>query len=178
MPYDAADHERRVARLEDIEAIRRLKCEYAGALDAMVNEDGPDEPVVDLFAEDAIWKSENVGCFQGRAEIVEFLQMFRRSVSFSVNFMLNHRIKVSPERTTATGRWTTWAPLTLNGQPMLLAGLYDDLYRRGEDGRWKFTSVDLRVKFVSNYKVGWADQRISPDWKWKSSRQAVKPNVA
>lgn len=178
MPYPESDHEHRVARLEDIEAIRRLKCEYAGAIDAMVSESGSEKSVVDLFANEAVWKSKEVGRFQGRDEIAGFMKIYRRRVTFSINFMLNHRINVSSERTSATGRWTTWAPLTFDGEPMLLAGIYDDIYRRGEDGRWVFSSVDLRLKFISNYKVGWADQRISPKWNWIGTQATEENNVS
>ncbi len=51
------DLEKRIQRLEDTEAIKKLKYTYAKALD-----DGYDpEQVADLFIEDGLWSISGVG---------------------------------------------------------------------------------------------------------------------
>ena len=57
----ASDLEERIAQLEDIEAIKKLKASYCLHVDH-ANEEG----WVSLFTEDAVWESDKFGRFEGR----------------------------------------------------------------------------------------------------------------
>jgi hypothetical protein len=161
------DEERRVLQLEDIEAIRRLKCEYAKALDKMVNDAGPSHAVIDCFAPDAVWEADHFGRYQGSEGLNDLLDTYNRKVSFVLHFVLGQVITVAQDRSSATGYWTTWEPMTFEGKAMLLAGHYQDVYMR-RDERWKIASSKLNVKFLTDYKVGWAEQRVSGNWHWQA----------
>ena len=61
--------ERRIQQIEDLEAIKRLKYEYAGACDDFYNP----EIMLTLFTEDAIWDGgADFGVHRGHAELKEF----------------------------------------------------------------------------------------------------------
>ncbi|MBH5370477.1 nuclear transport factor 2 family protein [Bradyrhizobium glycinis] len=165
MIHKLEDSERRIAQLEDIEAVRQLKCEYARSLDAMINENGPAQAVLNTFYEDATWESLHFGVYRGYVQLSEFLASYKTKISFSLNFMMNQIIEISPDGSSATGRWTTWAPLTVEGKPMLMAGLYKDAYVK-RNTRWLTSRAEFTVKFVSDYRIGWAEERISKSWTW------------
>lgn len=82
--------------------------------------------------------------------------------------MLNHAITVDVFGKTAVGRWTIWSPMTVDGQPLILAGHYADTYGLIGDA-WKITSVRLRTKFIADYRKGWAQDRIATSWTWPPS---------
>ena len=63
----ASGLEQRIAQLEDIEAIKKLKANYCLHVDH-ANEEG----WVALFTEDAVWDSDKFGRFEGREAIRAF----------------------------------------------------------------------------------------------------------
>ncbi|MBO4227789.1 nuclear transport factor 2 family protein [Bradyrhizobium neotropicale] len=97
MIHKLEDSEHRLAQFEDIEAVRQLKCEYARCLDAMINENGPAQAVLDTFSEDATWESLHFGVYQGYAQLSELLASYKSKISFSLNFMMNQIIEISPD---------------------------------------------------------------------------------
>ena len=60
----------RVRHLEDIEALRNLKAEYAAACDDNYDADR----LAALFVEDATWESQGMGRYEGREAIREFFR--------------------------------------------------------------------------------------------------------
>ena len=60
----------RLARLEDIEEIRRLTIRYADGADRR----NDPKMMRDLFAEDAVWEANGFGVFKGRTQILEGLR--------------------------------------------------------------------------------------------------------
>ena len=71
-----AQLEQRVQALEDINAIRHLKAQYAAYCDDHYNPDG----LAALFTEDAVWESQGLGRFEGRDAIREFFRAPRSSL--------------------------------------------------------------------------------------------------
>ena len=69
----ASDLEQRIAQLEDIEAIKKLKANYCLHVDH-ANEEG----WVSLFTEDAVWESDKFGRFEGREAIRGFSEISLR----------------------------------------------------------------------------------------------------
>ena len=61
----ASDLEQRIAQLEDIEAIKKLKALYCDICDDDHNQDR----IVTIFAEDGIWESKDFGQAKGHAEL-------------------------------------------------------------------------------------------------------------
>ena len=58
---DISELEKRITRIEDIEAIKQLKARYCDICDDMHN---PDR-IASVFAEDGIWESGDFGVAQG-----------------------------------------------------------------------------------------------------------------
>jgi hypothetical protein len=162
--------EGRVQLLEDMEDVRQLKSLYAKQFDEALNSGGsfPPDYLLRHFAEDATWESERFGRYQGRDELREFLVKYRERVSFALDFSVGHLIEIADDRKTARGFWTTWQPMTIDGEAHLLAGRYFDEYARIGEGQWVFTSVRLDVEFLTPYGKGWADERFPENWNWES----------
>src|SRR5262245_32844759 len=93
--------EQRLARLEDVEAIKKLKSQYAKHCDNMYDPDG----IVSLFVEDGIWEAEPFGTFHGRAEIHAFMSEVSKSIVWALHFMIDPDIEVAADGQSAVGTW-------------------------------------------------------------------------
>ena len=152
----STDLEARLKRIEDIEAIRRLKHRYASYCD-----DGYDaDRLGELFLENAVWDGGMLGRFEGAAAIRRFFQACSKTVPFAIHQVTNEILDVDGDR--ATGRWYLWEPLVFakGDQAMWLAGRYDDVYRR-VNGEWRFETVTIEVRMLSPYDRGFANVRIA-----------------
>lgn len=132
----------RIQRLEDIEAIRRLKSLYSHY--ANVGEgSGDPEKFAALFTEDCEWDLSN-NPLHGRQAIIDRLHEIERLHYIGLHFALNPRIDVNGDE--AYGEWDLIFPVyPPDGAPMTtVCGFYWDRFRRTEDG-WKFTCVKYRV---------------------------------
>ncbi|MCB1683417.1 MAG: nuclear transport factor 2 family protein [Pseudomonadales bacterium] len=144
--------EQRIARLEDLEAIRQLKARYCEVCD---DDHNPDR-IITLFAEDGIWEGRGIGRAEGHAQLRELFEGFRRSISFSQHMVMNPIIEVTGDR--ASGTWYFFGPFTFrqgNQAKWQAARYVDDYVKR--DGVWKFQH--LRVKgpgMSADYQSGWA----------------------
>lgn len=125
--------EARLARLEDIEAIRALLIEYGRTFDAR-----DFAAYAALFAPDGVWEG-GAGSYTGPAAIREMVERgFPPSVyPNSYHVMTSIAVDVTgPDSAIAWSRWTF--VVNEDGQPQpLRAGRYEDeLVRIG--GEWKF----------------------------------------
>lgn len=149
----AASLEQRVAVLEDIEAIRKLKARYCAACD-----DGHNPATLGpLFAEDASWEATNMGRAEGRAAIQAKLGAVGRSgrIRNSAHHAINPIIEVAGDR--ATGHWRLIMLYTANrpdGPPeyLRIIGWYRERYVRVA-GEWLFQSLDCTVEEHAPYAL-------------------------
>ena len=143
-----ADLEARIARLEAIAAIQRLKALAAHHVDRYEI-----DAFADLFAEDGVL----VGAFQahrGREAIRENLRLWPTMI----HYVMNPVIDVEGDR--ATGRWCFLRPQTApSGNPYLVGGWYDDEYVR-VGGEWKFASVRISNLFCTTHAAGWGNDPV------------------
>ena len=150
------DFEARLRRLEDVEAIRRLKHRYASYCD-----DGYDaDRLVELFLENAVWDGGMLGRFEGTEAIRRFFQSCSKAVPFAIHQVTNEVLDVDGDR--ATGRWYLWEPLVFakGDAGMWMAGRYDDVYRR-VNGEWRFETVAIELRMLAPYEQGFAKVRIA-----------------
>ena len=148
---------KRVQALEDIEAIKQLKAEYADACDDMYNP----KRMRDLFTEDAVWDGENEGFGKhvGIEEVCQFMDGAKDSLLFGVHFFLQPRIKMLSE-TEAEGVFYLWQTSTMaNGKDIFLAGKEYDKYRK-ENGVWKMSHMTLELFYAADIKQGWKDDKL------------------
>ncbi len=151
--------EQRVQRLEDIEAIRRLKQEYAGYCDAGYDPDG----IASLFTEDATWDAMELNFhLAGRQQIHDFFAEVSKDNSFALHYILGHVIDVADDGVNAQGTWYIWMPATIQGDATWTAAQYTDTYKR-VNGRWLFASVRIDYGFFTTYEKGWVRERIRVD---------------
>ena len=154
--------ERRLARLEGEEEIRRLKARYGELVDARYDREGPRpaeeiaplaDEIASLFTEDAVWDGgAGLGLCRGRAAIRE--RFLAPTLRFSWHYFVKPRIEVEGER--ARGRWDLLAPCTTReGVAVWMAGVEDDEYAR-VDGRWLHSAMRLRVVLYAPHARGWA----------------------
>ena len=150
--------EARLARLEDIEAIRQLKARYCEICDD--NHD-PDL-IISIFTEDAVWEARGIGRAEGHQEIRELFQRFQQSISFSQHMTMNPRIEVAGE--TATGVWYFFGPFTMRkgNRAVWQAARYHESYRKHDD-EWKISHLKVKGPTMSaDYESGWARRDSSP----------------
>ena len=143
---------RRVARLEDIEAIKQLKARYCTICDS--NHDP--ERITSVFTTDAIWEGRGIGHAHGHAAIRELFKGFQRAISYSQHMVMNPIIEVDGDR--ATGVWYFFGAFTMRdgNQAKWQAARYHEDYAK-LDGEWKI--AHLRVKgpgMSADYETGWA----------------------
>jgi len=160
--------EARLAEVEAVQEITRLKARYAELIDSRYTQAGPrpaDEvariadQVVQLFAEDAVWDGgADLGCWTGRSEIRK--RFLDPTLQFTLHYFVQPRIEVEGER--AKARWDILAPVTFgNGKPGWMTGIEDDEYRR-VDGRWLHARMKLSVHFMVPYSRGWGGDGTRP----------------
>ncbi|MBF6560470.1 MAG: nuclear transport factor 2 family protein [Candidatus Binataceae bacterium] len=148
---DNAELEARITRIEDIEAIKRLKARYCAICDDKHNPD----LITTLFAEDGIWEGADLGSHQGHAAIRALFQSFQERISFSQHNVMNPIIEVAGDR--AKGSWYLLGPFTFRkgNRALWLAARYDDDYVK-VNGEWKFQHLRAIGRMAAPYAKGWA----------------------
>ncbi len=143
--------ERRIRRLEDVEAIKQLKARYAMYCDANYDADA----LAELFTADAIWDGGMLGRNEGREAIRQFFRGSSRRITFAVHNILSPIIEVDGD--TATGTWYLLQACTYRdgNQAIWGAAVYTDRYVRESDG-WKFQHVQITSHFWTPFEEGWA----------------------
>jgi hypothetical protein len=147
-----SDLEKRIRILEDIEAIKQLKAEYADACDDMYNP----ERMKALFTSDAVWdgEKEGFGKYEGIDAVCGFFAEAPNSLKFGVHWFLQPRIKII-SATEAEGTWYLWQTSTMaSGKDIFLAGKEYDTYRK-ENGVWKMSVMVLELFYAADIKQGW-----------------------
>jgi hypothetical protein len=158
-----ASIEERLQRLEDIEAIKRLKAWYAECADAKYTPEHEKKSGADLdriawdqalcFTEDARWRAGPFGHLDGRQAIYESFRS--KSWRFTIHFFMNPVIEVRGDE--ASGRWLTWLLGTdkVAQKPVHMVAYTNDTYRRVE-GRWHIATTELDIKFMTDFGGAWS----------------------
>jgi hypothetical protein len=147
--------ERRLTRLEDIEAIKQLKARYCEICD----DDHNPERITSVFAEDGIWESAEFGTGRGHAEIRKLFQGFQKLIEFSQHNVMNPIIEVHGDR--ATGEWYFMGPFKFRQgeQARWIALQYKDEYVK-LNGQWKYKHLRINLRMLAPYDEGWAKHLI------------------
>ena len=137
--------EKRLTRIEDIEAIKQLKARYCEICDDAHN---PNR-ITALFAEDAIWESPDFGKAQGHGAIRDLFTKFQQMFSFSQHNITNPIIEVDGNR--ATGIWYIMGPWTFTetNEEKWMALRYDDDYVK-VNGQWKYQHLRVVLRMTAD----------------------------
>lgn len=128
-------HEAAIRELEDRFALRRLRAEYAKAIDR-----SDWQAYSSLFTEDAVVEYDGLEPLHGRDEILAFGRThLDSSFDSSMHTAFMPSIEVTGE--TASGHWYLYVHYGFSdGTTGWVMGEYEDEYRR-VDGNWRFTYV-------------------------------------
>ena len=160
--------EQRLLVAEATLEIMRLKALYAGFADGKYTDDHQKKPQqerdaiarqqAECFTEDGEFDAGPVGgVAKGREAIFENFRS--KPLLFAMHVFTNPAIDVAPDTQTASGRWMHYLLITPDDTraPTHGMGFTNDRYRR-VDGRWLFTRVETRFKFVVPFTDPWTPQ--------------------
>ncbi len=141
------DLPRRVAALEDLEALRNLKSRYAMGADKCLSTPSRAhaEELVELFTDDAVGDYGFFGRFEGRAQLVHaFENVLTAATRWSLHYMANPVLEVDGSH--AKGSWYFLVYAVAKdappGPPQNFFGRYEDRYVKTEEG-WKIQSTTV-----------------------------------
>ncbi len=147
---DVKDLERRIAVIEDIEAIKRLKYRYWRHLDLKEW-----DALAALFVKNA---SVSYGSgkyeFQGVEAIMRFLRESLGRETGAVTVHQGHHPEIDlTSNTTATGTWALYNYMFNERQNrgIRIGAYYHDLYTK-VGGEWKFESIGYQSLFHEEWK--------------------------
>lgn len=157
--------EQRLQRLEDVEAIKRLKARAGLLADSKYTPDHRKKPQDEL---DAIaW--EQARCFApdgearlGGAAVARghdalFRNFRQRPWRFALHMYYNPMIEWDGDR--AHGHWVFWclASDEVSRAPLHIAGYIEDNYVKLPEG-WRFQSTELRARFNTGFGAPWTGE--------------------
>lgn len=150
---DLADLQRRVRRLEDIEAIRTLRNQYHSCIN-----DGRYADIAALFTQDAVVELGYLARYEGITAINRgFLGMGERERFFIKQFIHSHLVELDGDRGTGTSYLE--ARYGRFGVSYLVSGRYDDVYVR-QDGKWLFQAMIAELYYTVPAGVGWTGDEL------------------
>ena len=135
--------QKRITRLEDMEAIKQLKARYCEICD---HDDYDADAMASLFTEDGTWNADGVGNAEGREAIRELFAGFPKMIARAQHIVANPLIEVDGDR--AHGVWYLISAVTqidgtaASNWPGMAARYHEDYVK--QNGEWKFRRV--RVK--------------------------------
>ncbi len=158
--------EQRIARLEDVEEIKKLKYTYAQVLDAGYD---PDR-VAALFTPDGLWSISGVGgTAKGTENIKKHSANLGKDILWGQHNMFAPIVEVAEDGLTAEGDFylicllTMVAPEAKDGkEAYILAGKYHDKFVK-IDGKWYFQEMVGHIDQSSPWSEGWVKQPFTKE---------------
>jgi hypothetical protein len=150
----------RVARIEDIQAIRTLWAHYAYLADT----ESSGVSISHLHTENARWEAVgpgNFGRYEGKDEIRSFFEHLYAVSPFRHHAMTNDYLDLADDRLSAIGRWKLTDLCTMgieDAEAVLLLGDYEIGFVKGSAG-WLIDAVTLKTAAWSDWSLGWVRQR-------------------
>jgi hypothetical protein len=152
--------EEKIAKLEDIEAIKQLKALYCHLVDDGINGDmAKMDELMARFAEDA-WidfgTEEVPDVHKGRDAVTAFYKgTVCSALSYSAHIVANPLIEVNGDK--AVGSWYVYVPCTFRetNSAVWLAGKYREEYVK-VNGQWQWQSMTFRAEIQTPFEgTGW-----------------------
>jgi hypothetical protein len=156
----------RVAQLEDLAAIERVKFLACRTVDDFVNDAATLDELTNLVTTDYTWTftgpsdTANAPAAPSPAasadEFTAKLTAIAGRLTFSLQFLAGGIIDLEPGDDSASGSWVVWHPFTLDGRAWLLAGRSHDRFEREENGIWWLSETRLDASLLSPWDIDWA----------------------
>lgn len=147
--------EDRINRLEDIEAIKKMKAEYVLACDERRWDDA-----MRYFTPDAVVSFGPFGTFEKLDDLEKFFtEKMPVTIAFTVHRLANPIIDVSGQM--AKGIWYCEIPSTHipTNKAILQQGTYYDEYVK-EANEWRHRKLDLVYSYITEFGEGWVKQNM------------------
>jgi hypothetical protein len=145
--------EARIRRLEDVDAIRRLKVQYFDACDGGFADHTSHVPeeISACFADDGAWDGGPYGTRSGPAAIADFYRDKSHGLAFTV--LSEPTIDVDGDR--ATGRWNVvvYSEFAPSGS-VLVGGIHHDEYVRTPGG-WRIAHTRFERALAHRAAAPW-----------------------
>ena len=148
MTADSNSVEARMRRLEDIDAIRRLRMDYH----RYVNTRTMAEAAI-LYSGDAFVDFGPTERARGRDEIATLYAKYNDQLDIIKQFPANHMIELNGDE--ATGQAYADARYGYDGHSVMACASYDETYRRTPEG-WKISEMIVTIHFAVPVQQGWA----------------------
>lgn len=158
--------ESRLTRLEDIEAIKKLKSMFAAYSDA--GYDGG--AIAELFTEDGVFELPGAGSFRGRDAITrgrsairELMSGWANTIKWAHHMTMNPLIEIDAGGKTASASWLTLTFMSVEDrdgglEAVFGSGTYEvKLVKENEE--WKFSHVLSKTHHLSDFAKGWVKQQ-------------------
>ncbi len=155
----AAALERDIARLEDLNAIKRLQRIYGFYTDKQLW-----SAAADLFSADGEIEVGNQGVYVGRDRIRDFLRLngpeSPQPNRLYDQMQLQPVVHVEDDGMTARGRWHVFAQEAIHGEYARWGlGVLENEYVK-EDGIWKIRRHHFYTTMYTTYEAGWGKEAI------------------
>ncbi|MFC1823155.1 nuclear transport factor 2 family protein [Thermodesulfobacteriota bacterium] len=151
-----ASLEAKIQRLEDMEAIKRVKYKYFRCIDR-----GLWDNLGECFAEQGVADYGGNSVLKGGEAITTyFKENIAPNFSICVHHGHNPEIDFTSE-TAATGVWQLESFLVSSQTNigLWIAGYYEEEYIK-EKGEWKLNRLKVTLEFASDIEKGWAKERF------------------
>jgi hypothetical protein len=149
---------KRVARLEAIDEIARLKARYCAYCDDNYDPEG----IASLFAEDGLWDGERFGRYVGRDQIRAFFKSISGEIVFAAHLALNPIIEIK-DADHGIGKWRLIMPATVRAdgrnEARWLVAAYTESYVR-VNGVWFFQTMHTHVNFFEPHDGSWVASAV------------------
>ncbi len=149
--------EQRIARLEDIDAIKKVIVRFARGADA-----GCDPKILrPLFTDDAVFVVGDLATYNGGDEITRLMHANNKTGFYwTLHYLVSPDIEISDDGKTATAFYYLWEPAATSrtgdrDQAYWIGGWYDAALEKGTDQKWRYKHLSLTLKLMSAYAEGW-----------------------
>jgi ketosteroid isomerase-like protein len=143
---------RRVAELEDREAIRSL----VNDMNWMADE-GRFDDLLDCFTDDLVYDVGAFGTYHGKPALRAFYEQTVQPFTLRIHYAINQVIELAGEKAKSRCYWK--AELELQGRALNSSGHYlDELVK--QRGRWKVAKRTATITYMCPLDEGWAKTRM------------------
>jgi ketosteroid isomerase-like protein len=143
---------RRVAELEDREAIRSL----VNDMNWMADEGRLDD-LLDCFTDDLVYDVGAFGTYKGKPALRGFYEQTVKAFTLRIHYKMNQVIELRGGKAKSRCYWK--AELELHGRALNSSGHYlDELVK--QRGRWKVAKRTATITYMCPLDEGWAKTRM------------------
>lgn len=157
----STDLERRVALLENKQAVRNVVHEKGLALDV------PYDPVAirKVYTSDAAVITGSFGRYIGDDEFNAMYSQLAGRIPYTFHIKTNAIITIADDGCSGSGRWFGFEAPTVGTTPVV-GGLTERSDYRLENGSWLISKYSQDLKFLAPYAEGWIARDASADaWR-------------